>query len=310
MKDTFYFSHDYNARADEKIKKLLKKHGMAGYGIFWAIVEDLYNNNNSLELDCDGIGYDLHSDPLMVRSIINEFGLFVFENGSFGSLSIEGRIQEREAKSEKARQKAYKRWRKPDTSVDPPPNSVDSPLTVSTPLDIAGKPDSIATGSDTTALDLDATALNNDATAPVLDAGKERIGKDSIDSIESKVISDAFSTDYTPINGFDSLAFKFWKQLIVIHTDLGIKPTTLQKAKPATWTNEFRLMVEKDKRTEAEINEVFDFLKTDSFWFGNIQSPEKLRKQFERLQIEIRKPKKRQQQLPQDLSTMKYHEKP
>ena len=45
-KDTFYFSHDYNARNDEKIKMLIRKHGMIGYGVFWAIVEDLYNIKN------------------------------------------------------------------------------------------------------------------------------------------------------------------------------------------------------------------------------------------------------------------------
>ena len=44
-KDTYYFSHDYNCRNDEKIKRLLRKHGMSGYGIFWSIVEDLYNNS-------------------------------------------------------------------------------------------------------------------------------------------------------------------------------------------------------------------------------------------------------------------------
>ena len=44
MKDTFYFPHDYNSRTDEKIKLLIRKHGIEGYGIFWAIVEDLYNN--------------------------------------------------------------------------------------------------------------------------------------------------------------------------------------------------------------------------------------------------------------------------
>ena len=40
MKNTFYFSHDYNARNDIKIKKLIAKHGYLGYGIFWAIIED------------------------------------------------------------------------------------------------------------------------------------------------------------------------------------------------------------------------------------------------------------------------------
>ena len=50
-KETFYFSHDYNSRNDVKIKKLLSKHGLLGYGIFWAIIEELYNNTNVLPLD-------------------------------------------------------------------------------------------------------------------------------------------------------------------------------------------------------------------------------------------------------------------
>ena len=57
-----YFSHDYNTRSDEKIKLLIRKFGMEGYGIYWSIVEDLYTNANVLRLDYDGIAYDLHSD--------------------------------------------------------------------------------------------------------------------------------------------------------------------------------------------------------------------------------------------------------
>ena len=111
-KDTFYFSHDYNARADDKIKGLIRKHGITGYGIFWTIIEDLYNNANALKTDYDGIAFDLRVDPETVKSIINDFDLFVFENGSFGSVSIEKRLDERNEKSEKARQSAFKRWDK------------------------------------------------------------------------------------------------------------------------------------------------------------------------------------------------------
>ena len=111
-KDTFYFSHDHNSRSDEKIKKLIRKHGMLGYGIFWALVEDLYNNANSLQLDCDGIAYDYREDPDMIYSIINDFDLFVISNDNFGSTSIENRLIERDNKTVKARESAYKRWNK------------------------------------------------------------------------------------------------------------------------------------------------------------------------------------------------------
>ena len=112
MKDTFYFSHDYNARSDDKIKLLIRKHGMIGYGVFWAIVEDLYNNANALRLDCEGIAYDLHVDVKIVENIIFDFELFVIENNFFGSLSVERRLNERNEKSEKARKSALNRWNK------------------------------------------------------------------------------------------------------------------------------------------------------------------------------------------------------
>jgi hypothetical protein len=109
-KDTFYFSHDYNSRNDEKIKFLLRKHGFNGYGLFWAIIEDLYNNANALRTDYEGIAYDFRVDVSLIESIIKDFDLFVFEGDTFGSLSVQKRIDERDSKSVKARESAHKRW--------------------------------------------------------------------------------------------------------------------------------------------------------------------------------------------------------
>lgn len=111
-KDTFYFSHDYNTRTDDKIKPLIRKHGMVGYGIFWAIVEDLYNNANALRLDYDGIAYDLRVDAEMVKSIINDFDLFSIEGGIFGSVSVQERLEVKNSKTVNARKSAFKRWGK------------------------------------------------------------------------------------------------------------------------------------------------------------------------------------------------------
>jgi hypothetical protein len=109
-KDTFYFSHDYNARNDEKIKRLIRKHGMQGYGVFWSIVEDLYNNANALRMDYEGIAYDLRTDSDLVASVVNDFDLFVFDGEYFGSNSVQERLDQRNDKSEKARKSASYRW--------------------------------------------------------------------------------------------------------------------------------------------------------------------------------------------------------
>ena len=110
MAESYYFSHDYNARADDKIKALIRKHGMTGYGIWWAIVEDLYNNANALRTDCDGIAYDLRTHCDVVHSILYDFDLFVFDGDNFGSLSVQKRLDERDIKSKKASESARRRW--------------------------------------------------------------------------------------------------------------------------------------------------------------------------------------------------------
>lgn len=117
-KDTFYFSHDYNSRTDRKIKKLLVEHGMAGYGVYWSIVEDLYNNANALPMDYKSIAFDLRVKEDLVKSVINDFGFFVFDSDVFGSTSIERRLDERNSKSVKARQSANKRWGKSEGNAN------------------------------------------------------------------------------------------------------------------------------------------------------------------------------------------------
>jgi len=41
MKEAFYFSHDNNARNDERILELRAEFGWEGYGIYWAVIESL-----------------------------------------------------------------------------------------------------------------------------------------------------------------------------------------------------------------------------------------------------------------------------
>lgn len=111
-KETFYFSHDYNARNDMKIKRLIVKHGYAGYGIFWAIVEDLYNNGNCLPTDFETIAYDLRCSDDLVRSVVMDFDLFKIDGDEFGSSSIEGRLNKRSNKSNAGKATADARWGK------------------------------------------------------------------------------------------------------------------------------------------------------------------------------------------------------
>jgi uncharacterized protein YdaU (DUF1376 family) len=110
MSDTFYFSHDYNTRSDEKIKKLIYEHGFEGYGLYWAIIEELYQNANAMRFECERIAYELRTDKERIASIINDFDLFVVDGEFFHSTSIEKRLKMRIEKSRKASESAKARW--------------------------------------------------------------------------------------------------------------------------------------------------------------------------------------------------------
>ena len=114
MANKEYFSHDYNTRSDDKVKLLIRKYGMTGYGVFWSLIEDLYNNANALRLDCDGIAYDLHTDSDIIRWIIFESKLFRITNDEafFSSDTVKGRLKLRKIKSVKASESAALRWTK------------------------------------------------------------------------------------------------------------------------------------------------------------------------------------------------------
>lgn len=111
-KETFYFSHDYTARSDEKIKNLIYDFGYQGYGIYWALIEELYQNANALQTNYKRIAFDMRVDENTIKSIIENFDLFIVENEFFGSLSVQRRLDMRNDKSNKARESAQKRWTK------------------------------------------------------------------------------------------------------------------------------------------------------------------------------------------------------
>jgi hypothetical protein len=109
-KDTFYFPHDYHARTDHKIVKVMMRHGVAGVGVFWCLVEMLYEEGGELPIEYERISFELRTSPELVESIINDFGLFEINCEIFYSKSVIERLRKRQEKSDKARESVGKRW--------------------------------------------------------------------------------------------------------------------------------------------------------------------------------------------------------
>lgn len=112
-KDAYYFSHDSNSRNDEKILSLRMKLGMEGYGIYWAIIEMLRDSTDyRMQLQCERIAFELHTNSETIKRVINDFNLFDNDTEYFWSESLLRRMEIKEQKSNKARESAKIRWDK------------------------------------------------------------------------------------------------------------------------------------------------------------------------------------------------------
>lgn len=114
-KEAYYFSHDSNARNDDKIIALRMKLGWEGYGLYWAIIERLRDNSEyTCVKDYNIIAFDLRTDAAKIKSIVEEFGLFAFtEDGKcFYSESLNKRMGLKNDLSKKRSEAATKRWKK------------------------------------------------------------------------------------------------------------------------------------------------------------------------------------------------------
>ena len=74
-----YFPHDSNARNDERLVNVRMKHGPAGYGVYFMLVERLREEPEYMSVvDYNLIAFDLRIDASLAKSIIRDFGLFAF----------------------------------------------------------------------------------------------------------------------------------------------------------------------------------------------------------------------------------------
>ena len=108
-KDAFYFSHDANAQDDHKCMKLIDQLGMEGYGIFWALVERLRNENDyRLPISvCSIYAKRWGTSKEKVEAVVNIYGLFKIEGDYFFSERL---IRSMDYKSEKGKKAAAVRW--------------------------------------------------------------------------------------------------------------------------------------------------------------------------------------------------------
>lgn len=117
MKESFYFRHDYSARNDEKILELRAEFDWRGYGIYWAILEIIGENDkggiNRGAIGGLSVGLNLPKDELQkILDFCIEIGLFIDDNGFIHSKRFDEHLNFRLTLSNAGKEGAEKRWNK------------------------------------------------------------------------------------------------------------------------------------------------------------------------------------------------------
>jgi hypothetical protein len=111
-KDTFYFSHDYNAHNDVKILFMRQQLGMEGYGIYWFLIESLADSGGYLPLKIIPVlSMQMQTTEVKVKAVIESFELFEINDKQFFSARLLKHLDVRTTLSEKGKLGAEKRWK-------------------------------------------------------------------------------------------------------------------------------------------------------------------------------------------------------
>lgn len=116
MKDAFYFPHFCNARNDRKVKRVIKQHGIQGYGIYFMLLEVLREQTDYMYpfADVDLLADEFGVDEQTLLSVINDSELFQIDGDSFYSTNLikylEPMIRMREQRSKAGKASAAARF--------------------------------------------------------------------------------------------------------------------------------------------------------------------------------------------------------
>jgi len=118
MKDAYYFTHDSNARNTPKIKSLINKYGIEGYGRYWIVVEML-RESTRYKLEDKKYIWEALAEQMkcpvdeakqFIVDCIEEFELFSQDDKFFYSNSLLTRMLKLDTIREKRRDAANQRW--------------------------------------------------------------------------------------------------------------------------------------------------------------------------------------------------------
>ena len=93
--------------------------GMEGIGLYWCLIECLYENGGYLDLkEVDLLAFEFRVDKKIIEDLIDNYDLFKKNKKSFYSKSVLKRLEKINEISNKNRENVRKRWQKEKETSD------------------------------------------------------------------------------------------------------------------------------------------------------------------------------------------------
>ena len=99
-----FFKHQVNALDDEKLFKLFRKEGMAGYGVWWRLLEMLGGvKEHRLQRDYEDIAFKMYHPDLaeLIKRVVEDYGLFKTNKDYFWNSSFTAQMEDLNARYQK-----------------------------------------------------------------------------------------------------------------------------------------------------------------------------------------------------------------
>lgn len=239
-KETYYFSHDSNAITDTKILNMRADYGLEGYGLYWAIIE-MMRNEEDYKLTVNKNTYraikTLTNTTIdiekFIKDCIEDYKLFEQKNEKFYSNSLLKRMEIKEKKSTVAREKAQKRWNSNTTDMQ---------------QQCSGNANKIKENKLNKNKIKEKKGKEKEYKAPTLTDIQNYIKEKSL-----KVDAEYFYNYFTVGNWIDSNGnrVKNWKQKLLTWNNFGGKKKGIEEDKPDGADIWLKKMKEKEKQNNA-----------------------------------------------------------
>jgi hypothetical protein len=288
MKDNLpYFEHDNNASLHPKMKALISKYDHAGYGKFWILNEMIARSPGAyIDISKKINKLDLANELRLSENELDDFLNFLSDpqidliNNQDGKITTD-RVTECFYKTMKGRKSDRERKQGKNKDSNFPDGNNDFPSGNDQLLDFQVENGNFQSENDNFHVEKQREE-EEDNTRQEEDKRKTRRRKESNGSTEPS-LSDSQKS-----------ALELSELLLTSHRKefpdyLSGNSDNQIKKKTDGWAADIEKLIRIDKKDPEIIRQVILWVKTpNNFWFHNIESGSKLRKQFERLYGEMK----------------------